>query len=168
MFHSEVEAPQNLSIPSPQGGVWFDPERIVLEGNYSDQITAYRAKRRWARAFESNFLLETSHDFKLSVVQQEEGEEFRLKCEFLTACGRYAFWRLTHNQAPEVQFLLETAHMPSVVAVPEARVAITSMDFEMFEDIEPSVLARRLRRENRTMLAQVVNRCVQWIRDRLQ
>lgn len=168
MFHSEVEAPHSLPIPALQGGVWFDPERIVLEGNYSDQITAYRAKRRWARAFESNFLLESSHDFKLTVVQQEEGSEFRLKCEFLTACGRYAFWRLTHNQAPEVQFLLETAHHPSLVAVPDLKTKIPEMDFELFDDCEPSVLARHLRRENRTMLAQVVDRCVQWIRDRIQ
>jgi hypothetical protein len=39
---------------------------------------------------------------------------YKVRCDFQTACGRYAFWRLTHHQAPEVQFLLETAHLPYV------------------------------------------------------
>ena len=168
MFHSEVEAPEVVPVPALQGGVWYDPDRIVLEGNYSDQITAYRAKRRWIKAFESNFLLEGNHDFKISVAQQVESGEFRLRCDFLTACGRYAFWRLTHNQAPEVQFLLETAHHPSVAAFPEMRGVFPELDDDLFGDIEPSVLARRLRSENRTILSQVVDRCVQWLRGRLQ
>jgi hypothetical protein len=168
MFHSEVEAQDSIPTPALQGGIWYDPDRIVLEGNYSDQITAYRAKRRWTRAFESNFLLEGNHDFKLSVAQTIESGEFCLKCDFLTACGRYAFWRLTHNQAPEVQFLLETAHIPSVVSFPSMKTALPELDDDLFDDIEPSVLARRLRSENRTILTQVVDRCVRWLRGRLQ
>ena len=42
----------------------------------------------------------------------EEGV-FTLQCEFVSACGRYAFWRLTNNQAPEAQYLIETAHIPN-------------------------------------------------------
>lgn len=168
MFHSEVEAQESIPTPALQGGIWYDPDRIVLEGNYSDQITAYRAKRRWIKAFESNFLLEGNHDFKLSVTQTIESGEFRLRCDFLTACGRYAFWRLTHNQAPEVQFLLETAHVPSVVSFPSMKSTFPELDDDLFDDVEPSVLARRLRNENRTILTQVVDRCVQWLRGRLQ
>lgn len=93
-------------------GLWYDPERLVIEGVYQDELTAYRARRRWIEALEKNFLLEDTLDFSLKVKRSRSGRNFRVRCEFLTACGRYAFWRLTHHQAPEVQFLLETAHLP--------------------------------------------------------
>jgi hypothetical protein len=93
-------------------GLWYDPERLVIEGVYQDEVTAYRARRRWIEALEKNFLLEESLDFSLKVRRSRGGKNFRVRCDFLTACGRYAFWRLTHHQAPEVQFLLETAHLP--------------------------------------------------------
>jgi hypothetical protein len=93
-------------------GLWYDPERLIVEGVYQDEVTAYRARRRWIEALEKNFLLEESLDFSLKVRCSRGGRNFRVRCDFLTACGRYAFWRLTHHQAPEVQFLLETAHLP--------------------------------------------------------
>lgn len=91
-------------------GVCFDPDEVCLEGYYSDEITAYRSKKNWVKILESNFLLDLKQDFKLKVQQQEK--MFVLKCEFLSACGRYAFWRLTNNQAPEAQYQIETSHIP--------------------------------------------------------
>lgn len=96
-------------------GLWYDPDRLVIEGVYQDEVTAYRAKRRWMEALEHNFLLEDAHDFAIKVKATKSGKNFRARCDFLTACGRYAFWRLTHHQAPEVQFLLETAHLPNTI-----------------------------------------------------
>lgn len=96
-------------------GLWYDPERLLVEGVYQDEVTAYRARRRWIEALEKNFLLEESLDFSLKVKRSRGGRNFRVRCDFLTACGRYAFWRLTHHQAPEVQFLLETAHLPHTI-----------------------------------------------------
>jgi hypothetical protein len=94
-------------------GVCFDPDEVVLEGLYADELSAYRAKKVWVRALESNFLLETKHDFSIRVLASDKGSMFKLRCDFMTACGRYAFWRLTHNQAPETQYLIETAHIPA-------------------------------------------------------
>lgn len=94
-------------------GVSFDPEHITLEGAYTDQLSAYRARKVWLETFESNFLLEAGHDFSLSVCSSFEDNKFALKCQFLTACARYAFWRLTNNQAPEAQYIIETAHIPN-------------------------------------------------------
>ena len=94
-------------------GVSFDPEHITLEGSYNDQISAYRARRVWIDTLTESFLLEIDHDFKLKVVNQQESERYFLRCEFLTACARYAFWRLTNNQAPEAQYIIETAHIPN-------------------------------------------------------
>lgn len=93
-------------------GLWYDPDRLMLEGVYNDEVTAYRARKRWVSALERNFLLEESLDFNLRVNNARYSSYFKVRCDFLTACGRYAFWRLTHHQAPEVQCLLETAHLP--------------------------------------------------------
>jgi hypothetical protein len=93
-------------------GLWYDSDRLVLSGVYLDEITAYRARKRWIEALEKNFLLEERHDFNIKVRAAHGGKHFKVRCDFLTACGRYAFWRLTNHQAPEVQFLLETAHLP--------------------------------------------------------
>lgn len=93
-------------------GLWYDSDRLVLSGVYLDEVTAYRARRRWIEALEKNFLLEDRHDFNIKVRAAHGGKHFKVRCNFLTACGRYAFWRLTNHQAPEVQFLLETAHLP--------------------------------------------------------
>jgi len=94
-------------------GVCFDPLEITLEGSYVDELSAYRARRVWNSVLEDNFLLESDHDYVMKVSPGDEAGLFRLKCDFRTACGRYAFWRLTHNQAPEAQYLIETAHIPN-------------------------------------------------------
>ena len=161
MMQSEVNMPAPVS-ESPAGGlgIWYDPERIVLEGAYSDQITAYRARRRWISTLETNFLLEERHDFRVKVVNDEERNSFRVRCDFLTACGRYAFWRLTHNQAPEVQYLIETAHLPSVTIIPEPAILLD----EVFPDGEPQMYSRRNHR--RGTLHWFMHRVGSWFRSR--
>lgn len=110
-FGSEVS---ELSIEQQRvDGVSFDPEHITLEGSYTDQISAYRARRVWVSTLTESFLLEIDHDFKLKVEMNSESARYFLRCEFLTACARYAFWRLTNNQAPEAQYIIETAHIPN-------------------------------------------------------
>ena len=92
--------------------VLFDPEAVRLEGVYRDQISAYRAKRIWIQALERCFLLEQDHDFSVCVASEVAESRFTLTCHFMTACARYAFWRLTNHQAPEAQYIIETAHIP--------------------------------------------------------
>jgi hypothetical protein len=136
MYQSELE--ESLAIAeTPEGlGLWYDAERLILEGAYLDEITAYRARRRWIQTFETNFLLEGDHDFRLKVVFEDESGRFFVRCSFLTACGRYAFWRLTHHQAPEVQFMLETAHLPFVAVCPPHADSFAS---DAFEDVQSLV-----------------------------
>jgi len=93
-------------------GVAFDPESVTLRGLYKDEISAHRAKRLWIETLESNFLLELDYDFELSVISVLDHDLFYLSCSFSTACARYAFWRITNNQAPEAQYIIETAHIP--------------------------------------------------------
>jgi hypothetical protein len=92
--------------------VSFDLDRIVLEGCYADELSAYRAKKTWSKTLETSFLLDLGFDFKV-VVEHTEQPFYSVRCDFSTACGRYAFWRLTHNQAPEIQFIIRTAHIPT-------------------------------------------------------
>ena len=103
---------QSIGRSGHERGVCFDPETMCLEGVYCDQLSAYRARRAWARILETTFLLEGGHDFHLAVLGGGVEDRFVLKCEFRTACARYAFWRLTNNQAPEAQYVIETAHIP--------------------------------------------------------
>jgi hypothetical protein len=93
-------------------GLWYDPDKLMIEGVYCDEVTAYRARKRWIEALELHFLLEETLDFALKVKLSKGGRHFKVRCDFKSACGRYAFWRLTHHQALEVQGLLETAHLP--------------------------------------------------------
>lgn len=115
MQKSELEAPVVALMAGVEfrGEVFFDPDIIMLEGRYSDELSAHRARRSWVKIFEASFLLEPEHDFLLTVSLMTDEEGFALRCSFVSACGRYAFWRLTHGQAQDAQYLLETAHVPS-------------------------------------------------------
>lgn len=93
-------------------GVCFDPDNVTLQGRYSDELSAFRAKKVWIETLEDNFLLENKHDISVAISPDLENHVFTLTCTFLTACARYAFWRLTNSQAPEVQYIIETAHIP--------------------------------------------------------
>ncbi len=100
-------------------GVCYDPEGISLHGLYSDELSAYRARRGWTEILEELFFLESKDDFVVRVTGNRDGARFVLSCEFTSASARYAFWRLTHNQAPEAQYLIETAHIPSSASAEE-------------------------------------------------
>ena len=93
--------------------VTFDSTTAVLEGLYGDELSAHRVKRSWIETLEHNFLLDDQHDFEILITGEIEKGEYQVECSFLTACGRYAFWRLTNNQAPEAQYTIETAHIPN-------------------------------------------------------
>ena len=91
----------------------FDSEAVSLYGIYKDELSMFRAKKSWTEILESNFLLETNYDYNLNKICSPDKSNYVLQCSFLTACGRYAFWRLTNDQAPEAQYLIETAHIPN-------------------------------------------------------
>jgi hypothetical protein len=73
---------------------------------------------------------------------------YKVRCDFQTACGRYAFWRLTHHQAPEVQFLLETAHLPYVGIDDFERVSCADVD--EFVSLAPPVVTKASRNRSGT------------------
>lgn len=116
-------------------GLWYDSDRLMLIGVYEDELTAYRARRGWIEALALNFLLEERHDFGIRVRPAYGGKRFKVRCDFLTACGRYAFWRLTNNQAPEVQFLLETSHLPHIREDEMDRFSETQEEFRAGSEI---------------------------------
>lgn len=114
MYDQSTEFHETSAYSTNGVGLWYDSDRLILEGIYLDEVTAYRARKRWIEALETNFLLEERHDFTIKVRLSSGSGHYSVRCGFASACGRYAFWRLTHHQAPEVQFLLETAHLPHV------------------------------------------------------
>lgn len=91
----------------------FDVEAVTIEAHYSDELSAHRAKRIWIETLESHFLLDEESDYLIGIQDITEDDQcFALLCHFSSACARYAFWRLTNEQAPEAQYVLETAHIP--------------------------------------------------------
>lgn len=93
--------------------VSFDSDSAALEGSYKDELSAFRARKVWIETLENLFLLEKDYDFRTKISGSIEKGTFIVRCDFLTACGRYAFWRVTNDQAPEAQYTIETAHIPN-------------------------------------------------------
>lgn len=122
----QVTLPTQLQWHGP--GLRFDTETIIIQGVYDDELSAHRAKGIWTETLESYFLLESGQDFLVSLVTEPSGNRFMLRAHFVSACARYAFWRLTNSQAPETQYILETAHIPicesrhdDILSVPDMR-----------------------------------------------
>jgi hypothetical protein len=151
----------NIELNS-QNIVSYDPETASLEGSYSDELSAFRAKKIWKNTLESVFLLDDEFDFKLSIKGDISTSSFYLSCKFTTACGRYSFWRLTNNQAPEAQYSLETAHIPNAESLYD--LLLTAPDLEKkgkptrFIEIDESFPEVKYR----------THKLVNWIRDLLK
>ena len=94
-------------------GVCFDPQSVSLHGLYNDELSAHRARKGWIEVLDSSFFLEPEVDYAIKVLGDLRRGRYVLSCEFTSASARYAFWRLTHQQAPEAQYLIETAHLPT-------------------------------------------------------
>lgn len=105
--------------------ICFDPENILLEGWYRDELSAYRAKKIWQETLAHYFLLESDDDFDLTV--DKIGGAYRLSCGFYSACARYAFWRITNDQAPEAQYIIETAHIPQTESFNQEHISAPDM-----------------------------------------
>ncbi len=84
-------------------GLIYDAESVILAGKYSDEMSAHRAKKTWIDVLGSYFLLESERDYELWVTTDITKEYFVVHCCFISACGRYAFWRLVNQQAPEAE-----------------------------------------------------------------
>lgn len=93
----------NIDIKKAKQGLIYDAEGITLIGKFGDQISAYRAKREWHKILSSHFILEAEKDYELKTYCSLENNLFIIDCSFISACGRYAFWRLINRQAPEAE-----------------------------------------------------------------
>ena len=76
-------------------------EKPTLYATYPSEIAGHYARRRWAQTLYREFLLDEDQDFILTLVQTGS-DVWQLSCKMLSACGRYAYWRIDNNQAPEV------------------------------------------------------------------
>lgn len=94
---------QALPAPAQQASIVFDAEAVTLLGRYGDELSAHRARRAWQETLNGYFLLEVERDYETRIVVDSEEGSFQLACSFVSACGRYAFWRLLNHQAPEAE-----------------------------------------------------------------
>ena len=79
----------------------YNTDNISIISQFADEMSVYRCRRTWTEILGNHFLLEKDRDFKMSILVSES--PFVLTCEFNSACGRYAFWRLINHQAPEAE-----------------------------------------------------------------
>ena len=93
----------SVDLTKAKPGLIYDAEGVPLFGKYQDELSAHRARRDWQAVLGSHFLLENERDYELSVFSSLEEGQFLLSCNFVSACGRYAFWRLVNRQAPEAE-----------------------------------------------------------------
>jgi len=129
-----IELSRRIGLDSP---VRFDPETSALAGVYTDELAVHRAKRGWCQVLESHFVLERGQDFTLEIVEDPNTRRYLMRCEFVSACGKSAFWRITNHQAPETQCIIETAHIPISDSLFEALVA--APDMRPLEPEEPFI-----------------------------
>lgn len=88
---------------SAREGLSFDLDTATLVGVFSDELSAYRARNRWRDTLHGFFLLDEERDYEFKVESVLDQLRFTVSCTFHSACGRYAYWRLINQQAPEVE-----------------------------------------------------------------
>lgn len=93
----------NVDLRRQKPSVVFDTESVALLGKFGDQITAYRAKKKWGEILHNHFLLEVERDYEIAVTSSHDTGLYVLGCTFTSACGRYSFWRLINHQAPDAE-----------------------------------------------------------------
>jgi hypothetical protein len=98
---------KNISTKLDYSDISFDAEAITLDGHFKDELSAYRTRKEWEYTLHEYFLLEKDRDYSMEVTSAPEIENHNLRCVFTSACGRYAFWRLINDQAPEAKFQLK-------------------------------------------------------------
>jgi hypothetical protein len=94
------------ALAKEKAGLIYDADGVTLLGKYGDELTAHRSKKQWVEVLNSYFLLELERDYDIFVESNIDTNYFVLNCVFSSACGRYAFWRLINQQAPEAEELL--------------------------------------------------------------
>ena len=95
-------------------GLAFHADGAALIIAFSDELAAYRARKVWTETFRNYFLLERDRDYEIWVSQTaQEDDCFVLSACFVSACGRYAFWRLINQQCPEVEKRLMGIRLPT-------------------------------------------------------
>ncbi len=92
-----------LDLSKYTNGLIYDADTVSLIGKYTDELSCYRARKNWVELFSNYFLLESDRDYNILVESDLDSGVFIINCIFTSACGRYAFWRLVNQQAPEAE-----------------------------------------------------------------
>ncbi|HMO01419.1 MAG TPA: hypothetical protein PKD37_04670 [Oligoflexia bacterium] len=102
-------ATRSFSRPACKA-IYFSKENLTIFAKYQDEISAYRARRKWLKTLDEYFFLDDASDFILQQARSSGEDEYYLICQFVSPAARYAFFRLVNLQALEAQYQLETAH----------------------------------------------------------
>ena len=94
----------------------FNKDTHILSKSYTDEISAYRAKKTWVSLLKG-CLLDVVDDINLRVTKMEviqAGNLYTLSCKFHSHTARYTFFRMISNNMNVLVCSLEAAHIPKV------------------------------------------------------
>ncbi len=140
-MNQEINTASKNSIGSNGLSITYDTDSISIVAKFSDEMSAYRGRKGWSEILSAHFLLEDDRDYNIKVMPSEgcNTEAFKLKCEFDSACGRYAFWRLINHQAPEAEEkLIQSGYPENLKKKKSSAIA----DFICSEEEGPWILSK--------------------------
>lgn len=79
----------------------FSQNEMSLSMQFVDEISAYRARRKWIELLKVQLLVDHEEDFQISI-KKESDSIWNMHCEFTSSCGRYAFWRIMNKKDSKI------------------------------------------------------------------
>lgn len=93
----------NLIRPADKKvGIIFDCNSMCLIGEFTDELSAHRAKKRWKQIYNEHFEIYCPSDFDIWV------EDVRVFIRHESASARYAYWCMVNKGAERTLFNLTT------------------------------------------------------------
>lgn len=88
----------------------IDLEKFVVEARYNDELSRFRAKKRWITLFKEIYLLEPKQDFAITSFTDSDRFFYYLRCSFKTQVGRFIMQRICSELNSPALKTLKVAH----------------------------------------------------------
>ncbi len=88
----------------------IDLNNFSIEARYDDELSRYRAKKRWESLLKDIYLLEPSTDFSIKSFSDPDRCFYYLKCAFKTQVGKFILQRMCAELNSPAIKTLKVAH----------------------------------------------------------
>lgn len=102
MIHLTLLNPRKKpNLNAEMNELYFNPDNCYLGKDFPNEFAAYQAKKAWTQILSHHFLIESPRDYLILISPITNFPSHILGCKFLSAVGRYSFWRLMNNQSQD-------------------------------------------------------------------